>query len=142
VPGTLLDCLRQSAARSPHSEAVVQRDRRVTYGLLWQAVGRIGHGLKTAGLDLGERVALLLDNSPEYVAAYYGAMAAGGVVVGLNTASRARELINLLIHSEARFLIGDTGHRELAAVAAHSIPGLRILTLGPSTVDAAESTHY
>ena len=48
--------------------------------------------LRGVGLTAGDRVALLLDNSPQYVAAYYGTLAAGGVAVALNAPERAREL--------------------------------------------------
>lgn len=73
--------------------------------------------LRRCGLQPGERVALLLDGSPEYVAVYYGVLAAGGVVVALNTAAKAREMVAWLRHSEAQFLIADA-HSELAEVLA------------------------
>ena len=41
------------------------------------------------GVDAGDRVALLLRNSPQYVAAFYGVLAAGAVAVPLNVQERA-----------------------------------------------------
>lgn len=133
---SLLDLLADSAQARPQGEALVQGARRVTYGELWGSVMATGTALRRRGLLAGDRVGVLLDASPEYVAAYYGVLAAGGVVVGLNTAAKARDITNWLQHCGARFLIARA-HPELAAVTAQMPAGCEVvaaddLTAGPA----------
>jgi acyl-CoA synthetase (AMP-forming)/AMP-acid ligase II len=68
--------------------------------------------LQRQGGSPGDRVALLFRNSPQYVAAYYGALLAGFVVVPLNPHERQAVLAHQLEHCRARFLIGDIAHAE------------------------------
>lgn len=127
---SLIDYLRASVERAPDAEALIQGERRVTYAQLWCEVSPVARFLGRNGLGRGDRVALLLENSPEYVAAYYGVLAAGGIVVALNTAARARDLSNWLAHCGATWLIADTRHGELLQVAQHADPQLRLITVG------------
>lgn len=118
MPKSLLDLLRNSVRRRPQAEAVVLAERRFSYAQLWSGVENVAARLRQEGLKPGDRVALLLDATPEYVAAYYGILAAGGVVVALNTAAGAAEITACLRHCEARFVIGD-GRCELQQAPAH-----------------------
>jgi acyl-CoA synthetase (AMP-forming)/AMP-acid ligase II len=63
-------------------------------------------------LGRGARIALLLRNSPQYVAVYYGALAAELVAVPLNVQERAPVLAKQIADSGARLLIGDPAHPE------------------------------
>jgi acyl-CoA synthetase (AMP-forming)/AMP-acid ligase II len=57
-------------------------------------------------------------NSPEYAAAYYGALARGAVVVPLNQEAKARDLAVWVRHASARLVIADERHPERDALAA------------------------
>ncbi len=124
--------LAEQARRAPQREAIVQGERRVTYGELWTAAQKVAAWLQAAGLERGDRVALLMDNSPDYAAAYYGVLLAGGAVVALNTAVKAPEIVNWLNHSEARALIADGRQPELPAVLDAAPAGLAVLVQGES----------
>lgn len=108
---SLLDLLRDSVQAQPHAEAVVMAERRVSYARLWGGIEKVAARLYRSGLQPGERVALLLGATPEYVAVYYGILAAGGVVVALNTAAGAAEVTSWLQHSGARIVIGHERFR-------------------------------
>ena len=112
----LIGFLRESAARYPEAEAIVHHDRRVRYSELWAGVTAFAGFLRAQGLRSGNRVAILLDNSPEYVIAYYGTLLAGGVVVALNTAAKAVDLSNWLAHCDASWLVLDSRHTEANAI--------------------------
>lgn len=115
---SLVERLRATAARAPAAIAFIKDDRRVSYDALWTEVAQVADFLRSRELPAGARVALLMENSPRYAAAYYGVLAAGGVAVALNTAAKARDLTNWLQHCDARWLVADAGHAELAAVLA------------------------
>ncbi len=72
-----------------------------TYAELDRWSAQVAVWLRDRGLRPGERVAMALPNSAEYVACYLGALRAGGVVVALNPDTTARELGDTLAHCEA-----------------------------------------
>ena len=78
---------RQDRASSAASAAC-------TYGELCDAAARAGNGLRRMGLARGGRVLMLLDDTPEYAAAIFGAIRAGFVPVLVNTLSPA-ELVGV-----------------------------------------------
>jgi long-chain acyl-CoA synthetase len=107
--------LMRVVERAPNRECVVQGSRRVTYGELGKQVLAAAATVRER-VSAGDRVALLMDNSPEYVAGCYGTWTAGGVVVGLNTALKAGDLAHLIGHCGARCLLADPRQRELAGL--------------------------
>jgi acyl-CoA synthetase (AMP-forming)/AMP-acid ligase II len=110
--------LQNSVARRPQAEALVHGAERLSYGALWQQALAVAGFLRARGLASQARVALLLENSGAYVAAYYGTLAAGGAVVALNTACKAADLVNWLSHCGASWLLLDARHPEAEAIAA------------------------
>lgn len=113
MQNTLVQSLSDSVQRSPDKDAIVYGDQRMTYSELWNKSCGLAHYLVDNGLKTGDRVALLIENSPEYVASYYAILMAGGVVVGLNTAAKARDLSNWIVHSESSWLVANQHHAEL-----------------------------
>ena len=61
-----------------------------TYGEISQAAGLLADFLRRANVLPGERVAILLDNSFDYIVAHFGALAAGAVEVSLKHGSEVR----------------------------------------------------
>jgi len=76
------------------------------------------------GMPAGERIAILADNHPRWVAAYLGIIAAGGTAVPLDTAYHADQVAKLLKDSGASLLISDEKHWAVAkeAVGGTEIP--------------------
>jgi benzoate-CoA ligase len=68
--------------------AIICGDRRVSYGEIAEQVNRVGNGLLGLGLQEEQRVLLVLPDTPEFAAAYFGVMKIGGVAVPTNTSSR------------------------------------------------------
>jgi len=87
--------------------ALVFGRRAYSYGELWGAVSRIASHLLAEGLRPGDRVALYVPNSPEWVAAYYGVIRAGGVVLCLNPAYKRFEIEHLLRDSRSCLMIAS-----------------------------------
>lgn len=108
--------LKKNARRTPEHIAVIQNERCVCYSELYSNICAVTSFLNNRGFESGSRVAILLDNSPEYIATYYGILSAGCVAVGLNTATKSRDLINWIRHSEAVCLIADAKHTELGSI--------------------------
>jgi fatty-acyl-CoA synthase len=78
---------------------------RWTYAELLAEARAVAKALLAAGTGKGTRVALLLGNRPEWVAAAYGIALAGGVIVPINTYFEAGELDYVLRHSDTSILL-------------------------------------
>lgn len=96
--------------------AVICGVRRHTYGELCALAARVGNGLAAMGLARNSRALLLMQDTPEYVAAIFGAIRAGFVPVLINTLSPAELVGYYLQDSGAEAVIV---HGELAALLSH-----------------------
>lgn len=75
------------------------------YGEAMEGVRRFANGLAALGIRKGDRVGLFLPNVPHYIAAYYGAMMAGAIVVNFSPLYTAEELIHQAQDSGIRVLV-------------------------------------
>jgi acyl-CoA synthetase (AMP-forming)/AMP-acid ligase II len=117
---SLPDALLGVAAERPRQAAVTDAasGRTLSYGELASAVRRVAAGLAAHGLRPGDTFAILAPNSPEWLVACFGAMAAGGVVTGLNPMCTPGEVAAQLLDSGARFLLTETAFLPTARAAA------------------------
>ena len=88
--------------RNPDKLALTGPAGEMTYAELCAEAARWGNAFRAFGLSRGERVALFLDDTPAYPAAFFGAVRAGFVPVLLNTLT-APELL--------QFYLADSGAR-------------------------------
>ena len=79
--------------------------RSFSYDELYSDARRFAAGLKARGVARGDRVGLFLPNVPIYVAAYYGAMMAGAVVVNFSPLYSVDELSQQVADSGTRVLV-------------------------------------
>ncbi|MGD0609227.1 MAG: AMP-binding protein, partial [Streptosporangiaceae bacterium] len=86
--GSLLD---QAAEDHPDRPALRMDDLVLTYAQLHQAAGRMSTLLAGAGIEPGDRVGIMMPNVPAFPIAFYGALAAGAVVVPMNPLLKSRE---------------------------------------------------
>ena len=63
---TFLDPLKRARISSPTRTAVVDGDIRLSYAELWTRCRRLAGALKTAGMQFGDRIAILSANSRQY----------------------------------------------------------------------------
>ena len=105
-PATCLpERLRENAARFPDHRALVFFGRAITYRALDAAVDHFAAGLTRLGVRRGDRVALYLPNSPQYVIGFYAALRLGAVAVPVNPLYVARELEHQLADAGARVVV-------------------------------------
>ena len=121
---SLASILAESARRTPHRTAVVERtadgDVPVAYGDLWRAARRYAAGLAAQGLGPGSRVALLAPNVTDFVRAYYGVLALGGTVVPIPTLLNADEATYLVKHSGAQAVLHHASFADVGTPAARA----------------------
>jgi long-chain acyl-CoA synthetase len=89
---TLLDYVADSAREHPDHPAILFKGVRVTYGQLERLSDAFAVALAGLGVKKGDRVALLLPNSPQFIIAELGAWKAGATVFPLNPMYTESEL--------------------------------------------------
>jgi len=131
--------LAESARRVPDKVAVIDGDVRLTYAQLWHRALQFGQHIRDIGCTTGNHVALLCPNTADFATAYYGILAAGGVVVPIPTLLNNDEIEYLLTDSEATTLVYHESLRAVAEEAA-TRTGVRILpATAPDTGAALRS---
>lgn len=105
--------------------ALMWDDRQLTFRELDEAANRAAHALLGAGVVAGARVLFVMDDSPELVAAYLGAMRIGAVSVALNVRLAPQDLAYVLDDAAAPVLIAHEEFlplcRDAVALAAQPI---------------------
>jgi len=115
--------------------AILQAERSVSYAELAQLAARTANALRGAGLVPGERLCMLMDDSPMFCAAFLGALKAGLVAVPVNTRLPPSDVGFILADSEARLLLFDPAHAPLAAQAAGVRTRLQMARGGPGSLE-------
>jgi long-chain acyl-CoA synthetase len=100
--------LEQTAEKYGNKTALVMGDSRLTYAQLDEASNRMANALIGAGVGKGDRVAMLLANSPEFVATYFGVVKTGAVAVPLDTKYKLAELAALFDDSQPKVLVAES----------------------------------
>src|SRR3989442_630635 len=86
------DLLRRTAGQHGDRPAVTFYGKTLTYRDLDAAVDRFAAGLRTIGVRAGDRVSLLLPNTPHFMVAFFAVLRAGAIVVQTNPILTPREL--------------------------------------------------
>ena len=97
--------LQESAESFPQNVAMIFAGEKFTYRELLQKVDSLAKALGALGVKKGDRVGLLLPNSPPYIIGYYAILKVGGIVVSLNPLAVEREILHFLKHADVRTLI-------------------------------------
>lgn len=102
---TAVELFEATASRDPGRPAIHYFDWTLTYGEVDRLAEALASALAERGLASGDRVALYLQNVPQFVIAQYAVWKAGGIVVPLNPMFKAAELAYHLNDSGASVLI-------------------------------------
>ena len=118
---SLVQPLIRSAQAHPDRPAMLFFGKPTTYRDLLDEVQRAAGGLAALGVRKGDRVAIMLPNSPQCVVAYYAVLWLGGVVVMVNPLYTPRELKTQLADSGARHIIAlDIMYPKVAEVRSET----------------------
>ncbi len=110
----------------------------ISYRDLLQLVNRVGHGLRAAGVEPEQRVAILLSDGVPWAATFFGAVRIGAVAVPLNTRLAAADWVAMLRDSRAKVLVADAALAGGIRAALDDLPHLRavIAVDDPTVINA------
>ncbi len=134
---SIVEAVSSHAQRHPERTAILFEGQDLSYGQLFAAVERFARALVSWGVRPGDRVALMLHNSPEFVVAYLGTHLAGGIVVLVNTQYRQTELGHILADAGVRLCVtSPAGADELVRLVTAELPLEALVVVGaPATVE-------
>jgi carnitine-CoA ligase len=128
---TLPAMLRHNAEREPDREFVRDEAGALTRADVHLAARRIAAGWHRLGVEKGERVALMLENSRELLLSWFGLATLGAVEVPVNTEYIGARLVHVLNHSRARTLVVRAEHLEQVDAVAGELSSLeRVIVVG------------
>jgi benzoate-CoA ligase family protein len=107
--------------------AIVTPSGTVTYAQLLELVNRTGHALAAAGVEVEQRVAMLLPDGVAWAAVFFGALRIGAVAVPLNTRLAPETAAAMLRDSRARVLVADAALAKPLRPWLGDLPHLRLV---------------
>ena len=123
IPATPLGYnLQVSAARWPDKPACLFLGHTLSYAALDRQAQALAAWLQAKGVAAGDRVALFLQNCPQFLVAFYAAMKAGAVVVPVNPMNRADELGHCLADAQATVAVCAADLAGIVAQADAALP--------------------
>jgi long-chain acyl-CoA synthetase len=97
--------LKKAAEDYPEKSAIHFMGKEITYKELFDSAVKLAGYLQELGIKKGDRIAIMLPNTPQSVIAYYGILMAGGIVVQTNPLYMERELEYQMKDSGAKAII-------------------------------------
>jgi benzoate-CoA ligase len=111
--------------------AIECEERRITYASLHERVNRIGNALRDLGIRAEERVLLLMLDTPEMVAAFFGAIKIGAVPIPTNTLWTAEDYEFVLRDSRAAaVIVSGSLHARIADVLSGCVSVRHVIVAG------------
>jgi benzoate-CoA ligase family protein len=111
---SIVDYIAEHAARSPDRVAIYYRDRKLSYGELVEGAARCRGALAARGIRSGDRIALVMSDSPEMVIAFLGIMSMGAIAVPCSTMLPPEGLSYVFKDSDAKLVLVSPEHAENA----------------------------
>ncbi|MFH1640639.1 MAG: long-chain fatty acid--CoA ligase [Candidatus Omnitrophota bacterium] len=105
IPENLGELLSTSAKEHSNRTAIVFEQKKISYKSLDELTDSIASGLIGLGIRKNDKVALLLENSPEFLTGYYSILKAGAIVVPVNYMFKMEEAKFILQDSQATCII-------------------------------------
>src|SRR5579875_1696775 len=96
---------RHLAEGRGNKTAIYYEGRGYTYAQVAELANRVGNGLLNLGVDMEQRIALILLDSPEFAASFFGGIKMGAVPIPINTSLRPADYVYMLNDSRARVLL-------------------------------------
>lgn len=151
-----VDVCDRWAEREPDRLAILHarsdgRDEQVTYGWLRETSNRLANVLRAYAITRGDRVAILLPQSPEVAAIHIGIYKLGGIALPLAVLFGTDALSYRLQNSGASALITNARGAERIAEIRKDLPDLKLVVsldgrcdgaIGFSDAIAQASSHF
>lgn len=105
--------LLETAEKYPDKIAIVYNDLKITFRELLQRVRQFSRGLKGLGVDRGDCLAAIIQNSPEFVITFLAVARCKAIILPINPAFKMSEIKRIIDAGDARTIVTDPVHVQL-----------------------------
>jgi len=134
--------LEISAQKYPDKHAVCYHNQWKTFAEIDILSNKVGNYLRENGIQRGDRVALLYENSFDYIIGYYAILKIGAVTVALNTETTSEALIYLLNNSGAKAIITNNKYSKHLITALKKAPHLKEIIIDQEDLSEYEKIKH
>src|SRR5262249_11562626 len=120
----LKHALRRAVRYFPDNTATIFDGRKQSYCELWMRARALSQALVGLGVRRGDRIAIYLHNSPQFLEVVYACFEIGAVVAPLNTRLAADELVYIINDADCVAFITDESLQPLAASFKSRLEGV------------------
>ncbi|AGL02043.1 class I adenylate-forming enzyme family protein [Desulfoscipio gibsoniae] len=136
------DLITNNASFNPNYKAIICGDdgREYTWSEFDKIINQLGNALVEIGVNKGDRVAIYLPNSPEFLFTYFAVAKIGAVATPFNILFKTAEITYILNNSRAKVLVGsgDEIDQNLIKVNAQTPHLEKIITVGKPVEGAVD----
>jgi acyl-CoA synthetase (AMP-forming)/AMP-acid ligase II len=134
--------LENSAQRIPEKSALWFKNDWMNFGQIETLSNKVANYLIDCGLRKGDRIALLFENSFDYVICYFAILKAGCVTVALNTETTTDSLIYFINDSGARAILAQKKFSRFIAPALKKTPELEHIIVAQDDLSIFEEIAH
>lgn len=138
---TVIDLLEARLETDPDSEYLDVCGTKLTAAGVEAVANRVANALIQLGVQPGDRVATMIENSPEAALAWWSIVRAGAVAVPINTAYKGAYLTHQLADSGARVFVVEAPLAGRAEAVADDVSALdHVVVIGDAAIDTKANT--
>ena len=126
--GTIVD---DKARTDKGKTFIYYGDQQITYDQVNERANRIGNGFVELGVKKGDKVAIMMDNCPEWVYLWFGLSKIGAVEVPINTATKGWQLQYTINESDADILVIDKQYIDRLVLVQDELKILKRVIIFP-----------
>ncbi|MCM3743182.1 long-chain-fatty-acid--CoA ligase [Sporosarcina luteola] len=118
----IVEMLEVNTLRHPSKEALIYQNSTYTYEEFNVKVNQLAHGLVKEGVKKGDKIAMFMKNSADFVFTYYAGAKIGAILVPINFRLSPKEINYIMTQSESNFIVADQEYEEIVYEAIKEIP--------------------
>jgi len=135
---TMGHVIRRAAQQYPQRTAIIYEGRTYTYREYNQRVNRAAHAMYGLGVAFGDHVAILGQNSVEYLELCHGAAKIGAVFGTVNWRLAPKEISFIVTDGDSKVLVIEAGFQDTVAEVLDDLTGVTLVVFdGPVTLPGA-----
>jgi len=134
--------LENAAQKHPNKVAVLRRDQEMTYAEIEVSANKTANYLKEVDIRRGDRVAILYENSFDYIVSYFAVLKIGAIEVSLNTETTVETLTHALNDSGAKAIIASRRFSRFLIPALNKVPDLKEIIIDQEDLSAYENIGH
>ena len=102
---SVIDLFSQIAVISPRRPCLIHKNKKLSYEIIEKQTNQFASALVEMGIGKGDRIGLMVQNTPQFVIAFLGILKAGAVVVAINTLYKPKEIIHQVNDARVKLII-------------------------------------